>query len=124
MWRNRFSIMLCVLLALPAQAQEKARPTVQKQVGEISSGTIVQVKTRLKDMKNVTGRLGTVTAEGFEVQTTKGQKVDTVKLNFADVKGVREKNTTGNNVAVWVWAGIGIGVAVLLITADAIAAGS
>ena len=121
MWRNRLSVMLCALLALSAQAQEKSRPTVQEQVGGISSGTIVHVKTKLKDMKKVKGRLGTVTAEGFDVQTTKGQNVDTVKLNFADVKSVKQKDS-GTSTTAWVITGAVIGALVLVVVALAVAA--
>ncbi len=53
---------------------------MQEQAGQLSTGSIVDAKTKLKNMKTVRGRLGAVTADGFEIQTANGQKVDTVSV--------------------------------------------
>jgi hypothetical protein len=108
--------MLCALLVLPAQsAQQTSSPTVQEQVGKISTGSIVEAKTKLKNMKTVRGRLGAVTADGFEIQTANGQKVDTVKLSFADVKSVAAKPQSKTHTWVYIAVGAGIAFGVLLV---------
>ena len=116
MFRATLAVMLCALLAVSAQnAQQTRSPTAQEQVGKISTGSIVEVKTKLKNMKTVRGRLGAVTADGFEIQTTKGQKVDTVKLSFADVKSVAVKPQSRTHTWVYIAVGAGIAVAVLFV---------
>ena len=65
-------------------------------------------------MKKVTGRLGEVIAEGFEVQVTQGQKVDSVRLRFADVTSVAEK-LQHKKTSPWVWVLAGVGGAVLVL---------
>ncbi|MBZ5594391.1 MAG: hypothetical protein LAP39_19290 [Acidobacteriia bacterium] len=125
MFRNELAILLAALMALPLQAGQQASPTVQEQVGRISKGSIIEVKTKLKKMKRVSGRLGEVTADGFEVQVAQGQKVDNVKLSFADVKSVAEKpQNKGTHPVVWVLAGVGIALTVLLVVALAVARGN
>jgi hypothetical protein len=70
--------------------------------------------SNLKRMKKVTGRLDEVTAEGFEVQVTQGQKVDSVRLRFADVTSVAEK-LQHRKTSPWVWVLAGVGGAVLVL---------
>ena len=114
MLRNTLAVFLAVLLVPPAHGYQQKSVTVQEQVGKIAKGAIVEVKTKLKDTKKVKGRLGDVTPEDFEVQVTQDQKVDNVKLRFADVTSVQEKR--GMNVAVktLMVTGIVIGVIGLL----------
>ncbi len=109
-----FAITMCLLV--PAVGQ-----TVQEQIGRIPSGAIVDVKTRLPEMKKVTGRLGAVTPEGFEVQTAKGTTVDTVKLRYTDVKSAKQKSGNAHK-AVYVLAGVG-GTLVFIIVLSAILVG-
>lgn len=112
--RNVLSVMLSALLALPSQSAQQPPPTVQEKVGEISSGSIVEVKTRLKDMKKVRGRLGPVTDEGFSLQVANGSRVETVNLKYADVKSISEKSQSGRpHTGIYILAGVGAALAVL-----------
>ena len=118
MFRNALAVLLAALMVLPLCGQ-RTSPTVQEQVGKISKGSIIEVKTKLEKMKKVTGRLGEVTAEGFEVQVAQGQNVDNVKLAFADVNSVAEKRNKGTHPVVWVLAGGGVFFLVAIIIAAA-----
>jgi hypothetical protein len=113
MFKNAFAVLLAALIVLPLQGDQSS-PTIQKQVEAIVKGSIVEVKTNLKRMKKVTGRLGDVIAEGFEVQVTQGQKVDSVRLRFADVTSVAEK-LQHKKTSPWVWVLAGVGGAVLVL---------
>jgi hypothetical protein len=97
---------------------------MQERIGEIPTGSIVEVKTNLKKMKKVRGRLGTVTNEGFEIQVAKGQTIENVKLSFADVKSIAEKSQQKRtHPAVWILAGVGITLAVFTIWLRAVWSG-
>jgi len=71
-------------MVLPAQGSQQAPVTVQEKISEIANGSIVEVKTKLKNMKRVRGRLVSVSNDGFEIQTGKGQRINNVKLSFDD----------------------------------------
>jgi hypothetical protein len=114
MFKNAFAVLLVALIGLPLQSDQQSSPTIQKQVEAIAKGSTVEVKTNLKRMKKVTGRLGEVTAEGFEVQVTQGQKVDSVRLRFADVTSVAEK-LQHKKTSPWVWVLAGVGGVVLVL---------
>ena len=75
---------------------------------------MVEAKTKLKDMKTVRGRLGPVTADGFEIQTVNGQKVDTVKLSFADVKSVGLKSQSRSHTWIYVVVTVGVIIGALI----------
>ena len=122
MLRNTLAAFLAVLLVLPLHGYQQKSVTVQEQVGKIAKGAIVEVKTKLKDKNKVKGRLGDVTAEDFEVQVAQGQKIDNVKLRFADVTSVQEKR--GMNVAIKTLIVVGVVIGVLaLFSTIAVAAG-
>jgi len=122
MIRSALAIALCALMVLPAQGSQQAPLTVQEKISEIATGSIVEVKTKLKNMKRVRGRLVSVSNDGFEIQTGKGQKIDNVKLSFDDVKSVAEKPTEkGTHPAIWILAGVGVALTVLLVVAVAAA---
>ena len=124
MVRSALAITLCALMALPTQGAEQAPLTMQERIGEIPTGSIVEVKTNLKKMKKVRGRLGTVTNEGFEIQVAKGQTIENVKLSFADVKSIAEKSQQKRtHPAVWILAGVGITLAVFTIWLRAVWSG-
>ena len=125
MWRVSLSIVLSVLITLPIESGQEPKPTVQETVSRIATGSIVEVKTKTKGMKKVRGRLGAVTAAGFEVQTAQGAKVDTVKLQFEDVKSVTEKPPArGSHPAVLILAGAGAALLVIVVIAAILARGS
>jgi hypothetical protein len=114
MLKNALTVLLTALMVLPMQGGQQASPAIEKQVGQIAKGSTVVVTTKLKKMKTVTGRLGEVTAEGFEV--------DNVKLRFADVTSVTEKmHHKKTSSAVWVLAVIGGAVLVLVIIGAVVA---
>jgi len=116
MFRNALAIVLAALMVLPSQGAQKTTPTVQEQIGRIAKGSVVEVKTKLKEMKKVTGRLGEVTTEGFEVQVARGERMDNVRLRFADVRSVAEKTPRkGTHPAVWVVLGGAVAFLVLLV---------
>ena len=124
MSKNALAILLAALMVLPLQGAQQTSPTVQKQVGQIAKGSNIEVKMKPKKMNKVTGRLGEVTAEGFEVQVAQGQKVDNIKLRFADVKSVAEKTQhKKSHPAVWVLAGVGAALLVVVIIGAVVATG-
>ena len=55
---------------------------------EIPPGTMVEV--RLMNKHTLRGRLGGVTNEGFSLQTAQGNKVETQKIAFTDVKSFKK----------------------------------
>ena len=117
-FRSILAVMLCALLVLPAEsAQQTPPPTVQEQVGQISTGSIVEAKTKLKNMKKVRGRLGAVTADGFEIQTVNGQKVDNIRLSFADVKSVADKSQQKSHTGMYILVGVCVTVGVMALIA-------
>lgn len=108
-------------MVLPLQGYQQTSPTIQEEVGRIAKGSIVEVKLKLKGARKVAGRLGEVTAEGFEVQVAQGQKVDNVKVLYADAKSIDEKpQNRGAHPVAWVLAGVGL---IFLIGLVACAAG-
>ena len=113
MSNNPLAGLLAALMVLPIQGGQSSQ-TIQKEVGQIAKGSTVEVKTKLKEMKTVTGRLGDVTAEGFEVQVAQGQNLDNVKLQFADVTSVAEK-MRHKKTSSWVWVMAAVGGAALVL---------
>lgn len=89
---------------------------------EIPPGTMVEV--RLMDKHKVRGRLGEVTNEGFSLQTAQGNKVETQKIAFTEVKSLKkvEGDTTGKKVGkglIYGLAAAGILLVVIIIVAIA-----
>jgi hypothetical protein len=114
MLKNTLAVLLASLIVLPIQGGQQASPAIEKQVGQIAKGSVVVVTTNLKKMKKVTGRLGEVTAEGFEV--------DSVKLRFADVTSIAEKlHHKKTSSGVWVLAAVGGALLVIVIIGAVIA---
>jgi hypothetical protein len=101
--------------SLPQETTKKA--TLQERVMEIPPGTMVEV--RLMNKHTLRGRLGEVTNEGFSLQTAQGNKVETQKIAFTEVKSLKkvEGETTGKKVGRGVIYGLaGIGVLILIMT--------
>lgn len=48
------------------------------------------MEVRLTNKSKLKGRLGPVTEGGFEVQTVKGEKIDTVQIRFDEVKSIKD----------------------------------
>ena len=118
--REALSIILAVMLAIPATlAQPRAKWLIKETVLTISPGSPVEV--RLADGSKLRGRLGTVTDDGFELQTVKGGKVDTAQIAFDQVSAIKDttKKSFGHSLGKgFVIAGIVIGAifAVVAIT--------
>jgi hypothetical protein len=53
---------------------------------------VIEVKLQQKGSEKITGRLGSITGEGFEVQTVRSGQVSSQKVAFDDVKSVKEKH--------------------------------
>jgi hypothetical protein len=103
--------------ALDQTPAERTASLKQQMVG-IHTGTVIEVKLQQKGSQRITGRLGPVTDEGFEVQTVKSGKVSSEKVAFADVKSVKEKH--GVSLVTKTLIVTGIVVAVLGVLAIAI----
>jgi hypothetical protein len=84
----------------PGQKPSEPASDPKKQVALIPAGKVVEVKLQQKGSKKITGKLGPVTDEGFEVQTVKSGKISSEKVAFADVKSVKEKEQIGKADAV------------------------
>ena len=104
--------------SLPQETTKKA--TVQERIMEIPPGTMIEV--RLMDKNKVRGRLGEVTNEGFSLQTAQGNKIETQKIAFTDVKSF--KNAKGGETGkgfsrgvIYGLAGIGVLMVILIIWA-------
>jgi hypothetical protein len=96
------------------------KPTVQERILEIPPGTMIEV--RLVDKHKIRGRLGEVTNAGFSLQTAQGNKVETQKIAFTDVKSFKksEREDTGKGISrgvVYGLAGIGALMVILIIWA-------
>jgi preprotein translocase subunit SecF len=104
--------------SLPEETTKKA--TMQERIMEIPPGTIVEV--RLMNKHTFRGRLGEVTNEGFSLQTAQGNKVETQKIAFTEVKTLKkiDGETTGKKFSrgiIYGLAGIGVLMVILVIWA-------
>ena len=103
---------------LPEETTKKA--TIQERIVEVPPGTMIEV--RLMNKQKVRGRLGEVTSEGFSLQTAQGNKVETQKIAFTEVKSFKkaEGETGGKKFSrglVYGLAGIGVLAVILVIWA-------
>jgi hypothetical protein len=106
--------------SLPQETTKEA--TLQERIMEIPHGSMIEV--RLMNKQKVRGRLVEVTNEGFSLQTAQGNKIETQKIAFSDVKSVKnvEGETTGRKFSrglVYGLAGIGVLAVILVIWAVA-----
>jgi hypothetical protein len=85
---------------------------LRRQLLLIPAGKTIEIKLKQGGSKKITGKLGSVTNEGFEVQTAKNWKVSSEQISFADVESVERKGSTAAMAAVVV--GIVIGALVAL----------
>ncbi|MGA2606533.1 MAG: hypothetical protein ABSH01_03635 [Terriglobia bacterium] len=98
--------------SLPQETTKKA--TVQERIMEIPPGTMIEV--RLMNKHTLRGRLGEVTNEGFSLQTAQGNKVETQKIAFTEVKSLKNVGeTTGRKVGKGVIYGLAIFGALIVI---------
>ncbi len=101
--------------------QESNKPTIQERILDVQTGTMIEVK--LMDKHKLRGRLGEVTNEGFALQTAQGNKIETQKLAFTDVKSFKKvEGGTGDRVSkglIYGLAGAGALLIILIIVAAA-----
>ena len=71
----------------PGQAASELKPTLKERVIQIPAGS--QVEVRLLNKERFRGRLGDVSDEGFTVQIAQGNRIDTRKVAFGEVKSVK-----------------------------------
>ena len=98
----------------PAQAE--AKPTFKERILEIPPGTMIEV--RLLSKEKLRGRLGEVSDEGFALQTAKGNKIETRKIAFEDLKSLSKvEGAKAAKTAGWVVLGVlaGLGAVVLIL---------
>jgi hypothetical protein len=103
---------------LPEETTKKA--TIQERILEVPPGTMIEV--HLTNKQKVRGRLTEVTNEGFSLQTAQGNKVQTQKIAFTDVKSLKkvEGNTVGKGIGrgvVYGLAGLGVLLVIMVIWA-------
>ena len=67
---------------------------IRSQLLSIPVGEAVKVKLKQKASKKITGKLGPITDEGFEIQTVKAGVVSSEQIAFADVESVEQKMST------------------------------
>jgi hypothetical protein len=100
---------------LAAEQSPASASDLKRQLALIPAGKTVEVKLKQEGSKKITGKLGPVTDDGFEVQTVRSRfslseepgKVSTEKIAFADVESVKKRG-----MSLGAKVGIGIGVAV------------
>jgi hypothetical protein len=104
----------------PGQSGSEPKPTLKERILEIPPGAMIEV--RLLNKKKIRGRLGEITDEGFSLQTAQGNKIETQKLTFSELKSVK-KVEPGKHVKPIGWIAIGalaaVGAAVLITIAVA-----
>lgn len=98
---------VCLPAANPAFAETTG--DLKQQVVKIPAGTVIEVALQQKGSKKITGRLGPVSDEGFEVQTVTADRVTTAKVAFGDVKSVKEKRRMHWAVKTLIITGIVVG---------------
>jgi hypothetical protein len=119
--------LLCVLLVFSApvpaapggNAQDKG-PTIQERLVLLPAGCVVEVKTDLK--KKITGRLGALNPDSFELQTAKGANIEKLTLRYDEVKSVKQLDHKGMGTAAKITVGILAGLGVLVVIGIIIAA--
>ncbi|MFN7939447.1 MAG: hypothetical protein U0R19_39335 [Bryobacteraceae bacterium] len=115
--------LFCVWLMLwPLQANQTVKPTLKEQVVLINPGSVIEVV--LKNKEKFSGRMGTVTDTGFEVQYVVKDQTTTRTVPFDQVKKVKEERKEGMHLATKITLGVLAGMGVLLlISLIAVAAG-
>jgi hypothetical protein len=126
MLRCFFAQLLCVLLALgvPTLATGKtsdkdSKATLQDQLVRIPAGSVIDVK--LKSKEKLTGRLGDLSAEAFQVDVANGKSIEKRSIRFDEVKSVQKHGqmSSGAKIALWIGVGAAAAVGVLWAVASA-----
>ena len=101
----------------PAPSPQTAQsPTLKERLLQIRPGTMIEV--RLHNKRKIRGRLGEVTDEGFSLTTAQGNKIDTQKVAFTEVKSLKKaEGGKGERIALFVLVGVGVFLTVIVIGA-------
>jgi hypothetical protein len=103
------------------QAGSERKPTLKERILEIPPGTMIEV--RLLNKQKIRGRFGNLTDEGFSLTTAQGEKIETVKVAFADVKSFKKlEGAKAAKTAGWIVLGALAGVGALVLIAIAVVA--
>jgi hypothetical protein len=91
----------------PGQAGTERKLTMKERILEVPPGTMIEV--RLLNKQKIRGRLGELTDEGFSLTTAQGQKIETQKVVFTEVKSFKkvEGGKAGHVILYYALAGIG-----------------
>lgn len=92
---------------------EKAASLKQQVVG-IPAGAVIELKLQQKGSRKITGKLGVITDEGFEVQTVQSGQVTNQKVAFADVKSIKEKRGTSRVTKGLAITGVVLGILLIV----------
>jgi hypothetical protein len=109
-----FLILVLAGLNTPVLAAERSPASasgLRRQLLSIPAGKNIEVKLKQEGSKKVTGELGPVTNDGFEIQTVKSGVVSSEKIAFADVESVKKR-------------GMRLAFKVLIVVAAALAVGA
>jgi cytochrome c-type biogenesis protein CcmH/NrfG len=98
--------------AVPSgQAGTERKLTLKERILEVPPGTMIEV--RLLNKQKIRGRLGELTNEGFSLTTAQGEKVETQKVAFSDLKSFKKaEKAKAAKTAGWIALGV---VAVLVV---------
>ncbi|MBZ5672459.1 MAG: hypothetical protein LAO04_22390 [Acidobacteriia bacterium] len=72
----------------PGQAGTERKLTLKERILEVPPGTTIEV--RLLNKQKIRGRLGDLTNEGFSLTTAQGEKIETQKVSFTDLKSFKK----------------------------------
>ena len=75
----------------PGQTPSEGVSDLRQQLTMIPPGTVVEVRLQQNNTRKITGKLGPVTNEGFEIQTTKSGQISSESIRLADVGSVKAK---------------------------------
>lgn len=74
----------------PGQEPSKGAGDLTQQLAMIRPGTVVEVRMH-QNRRKITGRLGPVTDEGFEIEATKSGQISSEYVRLGDVESVKAK---------------------------------
>lgn len=124
MMRRLVAVTLAVLCLSPSkpvfagsvldQTPAERAASLKQQVVGIPAGAVIEVKLQRKGSGKITGKLGSITDEGFEVQTVSSGQVSSQKVAFADVKSVKEKHGMSVVTKILIVTGIVVAVSAAL----------
>ncbi len=102
---------------LAAEQSPASASDIKRQSALIPAGKNIEVKLKQEGSKKITGKLGPVTDDGFELQTVKSGQVSSEKIVFADVESIRKRGMSrGKKILIGVDIFFAVGVAYVAAT--------